>query len=173
MNYKEIFKEMATASKAATEDFNDMPDDRAISWAYDEIKRLAADLATARQEIERLVSLNTTTQRHADQLLDKLHAAEKESCDYCVMTGRGPSRLKFENPPIGRAWCELTGGSGVGRDEALLWQEGYREGIRQGREEAAKLADDQVFDIHDASCEGCDTAKHLAKAIRTIPVERS
>jgi len=39
---EEKFKEMATAAKVAIEDFNDFSDDRAISWAYDEICRLQA-----------------------------------------------------------------------------------------------------------------------------------
>jgi len=36
------FKEMALASKDAMEEFNDFAEDRATSWAFDEIRRLTA-----------------------------------------------------------------------------------------------------------------------------------
>lgn len=46
------FKEMVSAARDAIEDFNDMPDDRAIVWAADEIKRLTAAVGKLREALE-------------------------------------------------------------------------------------------------------------------------
>jgi hypothetical protein len=40
MKNREKFLELASAAKKAIEDFNDFADDRAIAWAFDEIKEL-------------------------------------------------------------------------------------------------------------------------------------
>ena len=50
------------------------------------------------------------------------------------------------------------------------YDQGRRQGFEDCREVAAKLSDDQVFETHDAGCEGCDTARHLAKQVRALTV---
>lgn len=96
---------------------------------FDALIDTRLDKATA--EIERLKS--------NDRLMHEVNCRlSLEQCDHCVMTVRGPSRLKFDNPPVGNAWCELEDGSGVGRSEALIW----REGFAAGTERAALIADD-------------------------------
>jgi chromosome segregation ATPase len=48
----------------------------ACNRVADERDRLKAELTTAKEEIERLFQDAVQTQRHADSLLEKLHAAE-------------------------------------------------------------------------------------------------
>jgi septal ring factor EnvC (AmiA/AmiB activator) len=48
----------------------------ACNRVADERDRLKAELTTAKEEIERLFQDTVQTQRHADSLLEKLHAAE-------------------------------------------------------------------------------------------------
>ena len=51
---KETFRQIVESAANAVEDFNDMPDDRAIIWAQGEIDRLTAALAASKEEVSKL-----------------------------------------------------------------------------------------------------------------------